>query len=218
MAHVFFLNSRCTWSYMESYICFSYCQLSTCKWFLVSRQYSCLTDGVVDGERCLGLVLLNINMWEQRNFGDFSLLPPQHMYKCILASYQKKTSFNSFDNHYSMWLEKNIHKDPTTGARRRTFRIALSFLRFMSFCLSFLSQFHFLLIWFITVKNWIQMSGGGAPSRYVKLTKEQAPVDEVNPGELNQPIQVPQLSLSLSLYWSDYGYYILVFNCLRSRM
>ncbi|KAF3535399.1 hypothetical protein F2Q69_00019874 [Brassica cretica] len=36
------------------------------------------------------------------------------------------------------------------------------------------------------------MSDGGAPSRYVKLTKEQAPVDEVNPGELNQPIQVPQ--------------------------
>lgn len=43
------------------------------------------------------------------------------------------------------------------------------------------------------------MSDGGAPSRYVKLTKEQAPVDEVNPGELNQPIQVPQVCLSLSL-------------------
>ncbi|KAG5409471.1 hypothetical protein IGI04_005790 [Brassica rapa subsp. trilocularis] len=39
------------------------------------------------------------------------------------------------------------------------------------------------------------MSDGGAPSRYVKLTKEQAPVDEVNPGELNQPIQVPQLAV-----------------------
>lgn len=43
------------------------------------------------------------------------------------------------------------------------------------------------------------MSDGGAPSRYVKLTKEQAPVDEVNPGELNQPIQVPHVCLSLSL-------------------
>lgn len=43
------------------------------------------------------------------------------------------------------------------------------------------------------------MSDGGAPSRYVKLTKEQAPVDEVNPGELNQPIQVPHVCFSLSL-------------------
>ncbi|CAF1753110.1 unnamed protein product [Brassica napus] len=39
------------------------------------------------------------------------------------------------------------------------------------------------------------MSEGGAPSKYVKLTKEQAPVDEVNPGELNQPIQVPHLAV-----------------------
>ncbi|XP_051137866.1 cell number regulator 6-like [Andrographis paniculata] len=31
------------------------------------------------------------------------------------------------------------------------------------------------------------------PSRYVKLTKEQAPMEEINPGELNQPIDVPQL-------------------------
>lgn len=77
------------------------------------------------------------------------------------------------------------------------------------------------------------MSDGGAPSRYVKLTKEQAPVDEVNPGELNQPIQVPQVCLSLSLSLStdlilhlrisrglshDHGYFFLVFNCLRSRM
>lgn len=46
------------------------------------------------------------------------------------------------------------------------------------------------------------MSEGGAPSKYVKLTKEQAPVDEVNPGELNQPIQVPHVCLSL--YWSDF--------------
>ncbi|KAL9258366.1 Cell number regulator 6-like protein [Drosera capensis] len=34
----------------------------------------------------------------------------------------------------------------------------------------------------------------GNPSRYVKLTKEQAPVD-VTPGELNQPVQVPQLKV-----------------------
>ncbi|KAL0646054.1 hypothetical protein Bca4012_044345 [Brassica carinata] len=41
----------------------------------------------------------------------------------------------------------------------------------------------------------VKMSEGGAPSKYVKLTKEQAPVDEVNPGELNQPIQVPHLAV-----------------------
>ncbi|CAN1265380.1 Cell number regulator 6 [Linum perenne] len=33
-------------------------------------------------------------------------------------------------------------------------------------------------------------------SQYVKLTKEQAPVeDDINPGELNQPIDVPQLNV-----------------------
>ncbi|GER46532.1 PLAC8 family protein [Striga asiatica] len=31
------------------------------------------------------------------------------------------------------------------------------------------------------------------PSRYVKLTKEQAPTEDINPGELNLPIDVPQL-------------------------
>ncbi|XP_076898629.1 cell number regulator 6-like isoform X1 [Bidens hawaiensis] len=38
------------------------------------------------------------------------------------------------------------------------------------------------------------MADGDNPSRYVKLNKDQAPV-EVNPGELNQPIEVPQLSV-----------------------
>ncbi|XP_047962764.1 cell number regulator 6-like [Salvia hispanica] len=31
------------------------------------------------------------------------------------------------------------------------------------------------------------------PSRYVKLTKDQAPMEDIKPGELNQPIDVPQL-------------------------
>ncbi|KAL8049879.1 hypothetical protein ABFX02_06G047700 [Erythranthe guttata] len=31
------------------------------------------------------------------------------------------------------------------------------------------------------------------PSQYVKLTKDQAPMEDINPGELNQPIDVPQL-------------------------
>ena len=46
------------------------------------------------------------------------------------------------------------------------------------------------------------MAEGSAASRYVKLRKEQAPVEDITPGELNQPIDVPQvdnLSLSLSL-------------------
>ncbi|CDP05338.1 unnamed protein product [Coffea canephora] len=38
--------------------------------------------------------------------------------------------------------------------------------------------------------------GGGNPSRYVKLTKEQAaPSEDIKPGELNQPIEVPQLGV-----------------------
>ncbi|KAH6771298.1 PLAC8 family protein [Perilla frutescens var. hirtella] len=31
------------------------------------------------------------------------------------------------------------------------------------------------------------------PSRYVKLRKDQAPLEDIKPGELNQPIDVPQL-------------------------
>ncbi|CAI0377812.1 unnamed protein product [Linum tenue] len=38
------------------------------------------------------------------------------------------------------------------------------------------------------------MAEAGTNSRYVKLTKEQAPL-EINPGELNQPIDVPQLTV-----------------------
>ncbi|CAL9239270.1 unnamed protein product [Arabidopsis halleri] len=37
------------------------------------------------------------------------------------------------------------------------------------------------------------MSYAGARWRYVKLTKEQAPVDEINPGEINQPIDVSHI-------------------------
>ncbi|KAJ8900363.1 hypothetical protein K2173_025003 [Erythroxylum novogranatense] len=33
----------------------------------------------------------------------------------------------------------------------------------------------------------------GNASRYVKLTKDQAPLEDIAPGELNQPIKVPQL-------------------------
>ncbi|KAM1708790.1 hypothetical protein TB2_001671 [Malus domestica] len=39
------------------------------------------------------------------------------------------------------------------------------------------------------------MADGTAHSRYVKLTKEQAPAEDINPGELNQPIEVPQLNV-----------------------
>jgi hypothetical protein len=38
------------------------------------------------------------------------------------------------------------------------------------------------------------------PSRYVKLTKDQdAPAEDIRPGELNQPVHVPQVSLSFFL-------------------
>ncbi|CAB4269602.1 unnamed protein product [Prunus armeniaca] len=40
------------------------------------------------------------------------------------------------------------------------------------------------------------MADGNPQSRYVKLTREQeAPTEDINPGELNQPIQIPQLSV-----------------------
>lgn len=37
------------------------------------------------------------------------------------------------------------------------------------------------------------MAEGGVQSRYVKLTKDQGPLEDIKPGELNQPIDVPQL-------------------------
>ncbi|KAE8022359.1 hypothetical protein FH972_008163 [Carpinus fangiana] len=39
------------------------------------------------------------------------------------------------------------------------------------------------------------MADGAAPSRYVKLNKDQAPLEDIKPGELNQPIEVPQLAV-----------------------
>ncbi|XP_019192561.1 PREDICTED: cell number regulator 6-like [Ipomoea nil] len=40
------------------------------------------------------------------------------------------------------------------------------------------------------------MAEGGVQSRYVKLTKDQAPLEEdIKPGELNLPIDVPQLAV-----------------------
>lgn len=37
--------------------------------------------------------------------------------------------------------------------------------------------------------------------RYVRLTRDQAPVDEdITPGELNQPIEVPQVLLGFLLF------------------
>jgi len=36
-------------------------------------------------------------------------------------------------------------------------------------------------------------------SRYVKLTKDQTPLEDITPGELNQPVQVPQVTLPLLL-------------------
>lgn len=45
------------------------------------------------------------------------------------------------------------------------------------------------------------MADGTVQSRYVKLTKDQAPLEDIRPGELNQPIDVPQVfSISFSLY------------------
>lgn len=38
-------------------------------------------------------------------------------------------------------------------------------------------------------------------NRYVKLTKEQKPVEDIEPGELNQPIDVPQVWILISIFF-----------------
>lgn len=56
------------------------------------------------------------------------------------------------------------------------------------------------------------MAEGGIQSRYVKLTKDQGPLEDIRPGELNQPIEVPQVSIfSLSIYVVLYVY--VKYNC-----
>ncbi|RRT68262.1 hypothetical protein B296_00036099, partial [Ensete ventricosum] len=51
------------------------------------------------------------------------------------------------------------------------------------------------------------MSDVTVPSRYVKLTKDQdVPLEEIRPGELNQPVRVPQVrvfnvELDSYLFW-----------------
>ncbi|KAG6504081.1 hypothetical protein ZIOFF_036409 [Zingiber officinale] len=44
------------------------------------------------------------------------------------------------------------------------------------------------------------MSDDPVPSRYVKLNKDQdAPLEEIRPGELNQPVRVPQVVLVMAM-------------------
>jgi hypothetical protein len=49
---------------------------------------------------------------------------------------------------------------------------------------------------------------GDQKSRYVKLTKdkEQAPFRDITPGELNQPIDVPQV-----IYLSTFSFFFFLF-------
>ena len=69
------------------------------------------------------------------------------------------------------------------------------------FCLFFFFVGWFLFVFFLYFFfffKWIwfrdqMMADTGNPSRYVKLTKDQAPLDDIKPGELNQPIEVPQV-------------------------
>lgn len=58
--------------------------------------------------------------------------------------------------------------------------------------ISSLSLFFFIVLVFALD----QMAEGTAQSsRYVKLKKDQAPLEDITPGELNQPIAVPQVKL-----------------------
>ena len=45
-----------------------------------------------------------------------------------------------------------------------------------------------------------------AQSRYVKLTKDQVPLEDIKPGELNQPIDVPQVQYFLFLRFDCFIY------------
>ena len=51
--------------------------------------------------------------------------------------------------------------------------------------------------------------GDGNASRYVKLVRDQAPAEDITPGELNQPIQVPQV-LSLSLCHQFFFFFFII--------
>lgn len=64
------------------------------------------------------------------------------------------------------------------------------------------------------------MADGSVPSRYVKLTKDQAPLEDIKPGELNQPIDVPQVSPSVHIvrYSCLYMYNIWRFACTQMHM
>lgn len=45
------------------------------------------------------------------------------------------------------------------------------------------------------------MAEGNPQSRYVKLTREQeAPSEDITPGELNQPIQIPQVLVPILVF------------------
>jgi len=41
--------------------------------------------------------------------------------------------------------------------------------------------------------------GERTESQYVKLTKDQVPLEDITPGELNQPIEVPQVWIHTAL-------------------
>lgn len=56
-----------------------------------------------------------------------------------------------------------------------------------------------LWVWFVF---WDQM-GDRTQSQYVKLKKDQVPLEDITPGELNQPIEVPQVWIHTRLFFSN---------------
>lgn len=49
------------------------------------------------------------------------------------------------------------------------------------------------------------MDDSNGPSHYVRLRKEKEPLEEITPGELNQPVQVPQVgSISIPLLFNNH--------------
>lgn len=53
------------------------------------------------------------------------------------------------------------------------------------------------------------MEGSNRPSHYVRLRKEKDPVEDITPGELNQPVNVPQVCF-IYIYIFQYCYFLII--------
>ena len=130
---------------------------------------------------------------------------------------KKKSSVNAYShiterNKFSSFLISNSFQI-SSQFRPKTFRshfFKVNFAYFLWISHLFVCEF----VWItciIAVKydsliGLDQMAEGNAQSRYVKLTKDQAPLEDITPGELNQPVQVPQVCIIYFILF--FGFYL----------